>query len=86
MRVRQALIANCLAAGTDKVILPALAQSQRAPVDPSEHAPNMAMSRGAMQSGKRSGGCGGMMQSVTGANGRPNSQWRAEQPGAGRSG
>lgn len=37
--------------------------------------------RGMMRGGMMSGGCGGMMQSMNGSDGRPNSQWQSHPPG-----
>jgi hypothetical protein len=73
---------------------PALAQPQ----DGAESAPDQGngrmegnghmgyvrMPRGGMSEGMMGGGCAGMMQSMNGGDGRPNSQWRTHPP-AGKS-
>jgi hypothetical protein len=38
------------------------------------------MSHGGMSRAMMGGGCAGMMQSMNGGDGRPNSQWRAHPP------
>lgn len=45
--------------------------------------PALAMGHGMMGGGMMSGGCAGMMQSMNGGDGRPNSQWQSHVPAAG---
>ena len=45
--------------------------------------PALAMGHGMMGGGMMSGGCAGMMQSMNGGDGRPNSQWQSHAPAAG---
>ena len=45
--------------------------------------PALAMGHGMMGGGMMSGGCAGMMQSMNGGDGRPNSQWLSHVPAAG---
>ena len=45
--------------------------------------PALAMGHGMMGGGMMSGGCAGMMQSMNGDDGRPNSQWQSHAPAAG---
>ena len=76
MHIRQTLAAAALA-GIGGLILPALAQDRSGAGD----APDQGMMGGGMmRHGAISGGCGGMMQSMNGGDGRPNSQWRAHRP------
>jgi hypothetical protein len=87
MRIRHTLIATALAAGLGGLIVPALAEapggSQTTP-DQGMGTGRMGhgmMSGGMMSGGMMSGGCGGMMQSMNGDGGRPNSQWQKHPRG-----
>jgi hypothetical protein len=92
MSIQQALTLAALAAGLGGMILPALAQDP----DSMRTMPGKAMGQmteggraghgmmsGRMMSrGMMSGdGCAGMMQSMNGGNGRPNSQWHSHPKG-----
>ncbi len=63
------------------ILMPALAQS---PPSMMPHG-GMGMTRHehGMSGGMMLGGCAGMMQSMTGGDQRPNSQWRASPPAGG---
>ncbi len=85
MSIRQTLTIAALAAGLGGMILPALAQNS----DGMGTMPDQGMGqmtegsrtgRGMMGGGMMSGGCGGMMQSMNGGDGRPNSQWQTHRP------
>ena len=86
MKTRHSLIAAALAAVLGALIVPALAQgpvrAQTTP-DRSMGTGDMGdgMMSGGMMSGGEMGGCMSMMQSMNGANGRPNSQWQKHPPG-----
>ena len=71
MSFRQTLIIAVLAAGIGALIVPALAMGHGM------------MGGGMMGGGMMSGGCAGMMQSMNGGDGRPNSQWLSHAPAAG---
>lgn len=80
MRIRHALAIAGFAAGIGGLVLPALAQTP----DDGKTVPGQSMggmgdggqmSRG-MMGGMMSGSCSGMMQSMAGGDGRPNSQWQ----------
>ena len=45
--------------------------------------PALAMGHAIMGGGMMSGGCAGMMRSMNGGDGRPNSQWQSHSPAAG---
>ncbi|MBN9564287.1 MAG: hypothetical protein J0H14_26705 [Alphaproteobacteria bacterium] len=90
MRIRHLLAVAVFAAGIGGLIVPALAQMH----DGAGNAPNQGMSRmegsghmghGTMPGGMMAGGCAGMMQSMNGGGGRPNSQWRSGLRGGGMS-
>ncbi len=88
MRLRQMMIAAAVAASAGALIVPALAQDPNGARSPPAQGPGMnmdrrghgMMGRGMMQGGMMSGGCGGMMQSMAGGDGRPNSQWQTHRP------
>jgi len=89
MRIRHSLAAAVVVAGIGGLIVPALAQMQDHAGSPPDRGMNQMegsgrtahgmMSRGGMSRGMM-GGCAGMMQSMNGGDGRPNSQWRARPP------
>lgn len=74
--VAMAALGMALVAG----LIPALAQSSM-PMTP-DAGTGVAGREGGM-SGMMSGGCAGMVQSMNGNGGRPNSQWRTHPPGGG---
>ena len=80
MNTRYALAIAGLATGIGCLVLPALAQTQGEASSPSDRSiGGMGHSRSTnrnMMGGMMSGGCAGMMQSMNGGDGRPNSQWR----------
>jgi hypothetical protein len=47
-----------------------------------DHMDRRMMSRGEMSGGMMGGGCAGMMQSMNGGDGRPNTQWRTHPSGS----
>lgn len=82
MSIRYTLIIVGIAAGIGGVIPLALAQTR----DNTGNAHDQHIDRmegghmgNAMMGGKMSGGCAGMMQSMNGGDGRPNSQWRTRR-------
>lgn len=91
MCIRHSLAVAALAAGIGSLIAPALAQTQggsgRAPdrgmgrMDDGGHMGHGMMSRDGMSDGVMGGGCAGMMQSMNGGDGRPNSQWQTHPKG-----
>jgi hypothetical protein len=91
MRIRQTVAVAVFVAAIGGLIVPALAQTQggieRAPdrgmsrMEGGGRMDHGMMSRGGMSDGMMSGGCGGMMQSMNGGDGRPNSQWQSHPPG-----
>ncbi len=89
MHVRQTLAAAIFAAAIGGLIVPALAQDKDGAGSPPDQGMNIdmgrtghrVMGRGMMRGGMMSGGCGGMMQSMNGGDGRPNSQWQSHPPG-----
>jgi hypothetical protein len=92
MRIRHTSIAAVLAAGLGGLIAPALAQGQSPAGNAPDQGRGMSMDRsmghdmtgrGMMDRGMMSGGCSGMMQSMNGGGGRPNSQWRHNSPSEG---
>jgi hypothetical protein len=92
MDVRHVLTAAALAAMLGDLALPALALARdragemRDPaVSGMETRGRMnhgMMSRGEMSRGMMGGGCAGMMQSMNGGDGPPNSQWRSRVHGS----
>lgn len=94
MRIQNILAAVALTAAIGGLIVPAFAQMQAPIASPRSGGmdqmqggagmgPKMGhgmMSQGGMSRGMMSGGCAGMMQSMNGGDGRPNSQWHT-QPG-----
>jgi hypothetical protein len=86
MCIRHSLAVAALVAGIGSLIVPALAQTQggleRAPdhgmdrMDGGGHMGHGMMSGRMMSGGMMGGGCSGMMQSMNGGDGRPNSQWQ----------
>lgn len=89
MHVRQTLTAAIFTAAIGGLIVPALAQSGNGASSAPDQGMNMDMGRtahgmtgrGRMRGGMMSGGCGGMMQSMNGGDGRPNSQWQSHPSG-----
>lgn len=90
MCIRHSLAVVALAAGIGSLIVPALAQqggSERAPdhgmgrMDSGGDMGHGMMSRDGMSGGMMGGDCAGMMQSVNGGDGRPNSQWQTHPKG-----
>lgn len=87
MRLRQVMIAAAVAASAGALIVPALAQDPNSAGSTPAERPGMNMDRsghgmmgpGMMRGGMMSGGCGGMMQSMAGGDGRPNSQWQTHR-------
>jgi hypothetical protein len=90
MRIRQTLTAAALAAGIGGLIVPALAQNRSGAGDAPDQGMGRSMGHGMMGGGMMaggmmrremmSGGCGGIMQSMNGGDGRPNSQWQKHRP------
>ncbi len=70
MRIRHRLMVLVLVIGAAVLIVPALAVAQSEP----QSSPKQGMGIGHMGRGMMSGGCAGMMQSMSG-NRAPNSQW-----------
>lgn len=89
MHVQQTLVIAVLAAIVGGLIAPALAQPPDTPQDPgtsmdTRHRMGRGMTgQGMMAGGMMQSGCAGMMQSMNGGDGRPNSQWPAHRPDAG---
>lgn len=98
MGIRQSLTATALAFGIGALIIPALARALGGPESMMDQGtgqmgdgrrmahsmmPGGMMPGGMMGAGMMSGGHAGMMQSMNGGNGRPNSQWRPRPPGDG---
>ena len=97
MGIRQLLTATALAFGIGALIVPALARAPGGPGSMMDQRTGQKggggmahgmmsggmMSGGMMGAGMMSGGHAGMMQSMNGGNGRPNSQWRPRPPGDG---
>ena len=92
MSIRYALTIVGIAAGIGGLIPLALAQTRdNTGNTPDQHMGRMEggqmghgmMSGRAMMGGKMSGGCAGMMQSMNGGDGRPNSQWPTHRRGDG---
>jgi hypothetical protein len=91
MCIRHSLAVAALVAGIGSLIAPALAQTQdgsgRAPdrgmdrMDDGGHRGYGMMSRDGMSDGMMGSGCAGMMQSMNGGDGRPNSQWQTHPKG-----
>jgi hypothetical protein len=86
MKTRHSLIAAALAAVIGALIVPALAQGPGGPKKMPDRSMGTAdmgggMMSGGMMSDGKMGGCATMMQSMNGANGRPNSQWQKHPPG-----
>jgi hypothetical protein len=91
MPIRYSLTAAALAATLASLALPMLAQarehadSTRAPLR-SETASRNHMDHGMMSRGDMSGSmmsnCAGMMQSMNGGDGQPNSQWQSHRHGS----
>ncbi len=87
MYIRHSLATALLAAALGGLILPAFAQAPdraRGARDPMtrgmgsrDRGDHGMMSHNEMSGGMMGGGCAGMMQSINGGDGRPNSQWRA---------
>lgn len=92
MSIRQTLTIAALAAGLGGLIVPALAQNPdgmgtmpdqgMGQVTEGGRTGHGMMGGGMMRGGMMSGGCGGMMQSMNGGDGRPNSQWQTHRPDA----
>lgn len=90
MRFQNPLIVASFVVGFGGLIMPTLAQTQTGAestpdqsaghMDGGSHMGGGMMSRGGMSSGMVGGGCSGMMQSMNGGDGRPNSQWRTSPP------
>jgi hypothetical protein len=92
MHIRQTLVGAVFAAAIGALIVPAFAQDQGGAGSSPDQGVNMGrtdhgmmgrgmMHGGMMRGGMMSGGCGGMMQSMNGGGGRPNSQWQLHRPG-----
>ena len=91
MSIRHTLPIAALAAGLGGTILPTLAQNSggmgampgqgMGQMTESGRAGHGAMSGRMMPQGTMSRGCSGMMQSMNGSGGRPNSQWQATPKG-----
>ena len=86
MSIRYALTIVGIAAGICGLIPLALAQTR----DNTGNTPDQHMGRmegshmgNGMMGGKMSGGCAGMMQSMNGGDGPPNSQWQTHRRGDG---
>ena len=82
MRKRLSVTAAALALGMIGLIVPAIAQMQDHAGRPADRdmkrmQDGPRMSHRMMSSGMMEGGCAGMMQSMNGGDGRPNSQWRS---------
>ena len=79
MRIRLSFVAAVLVIGIGGLVVPALAQIQDSTGNPPERGMEQGqggarMSHGMMSRGMMGGGCAGMMQSMNGGNGWPNSQ------------
>jgi hypothetical protein len=91
MDARHALAAAAFSAMLGGLVLPALAQARdragdgRDPAvggtETRSHMGHGMMSGRMMSRGMMGGGCAGMMQSMNGGDGRPNSQWQAHPKG-----
>ena len=90
MCIRHSLAVTALAVGIGSLIVPALAQQGGAGSTPDRgmsrmedggHMGHGMMSRDGMSGGMMGGGCAGMMQSMNGGDGRPNSQWQTHPKG-----
>ena len=87
MHIRQTLAVAVVTTAIGSLIIPALAQDREGAGSAPDQGMNMGtgrtghamMGRGMMRGGTMSGGCG-MMQSMNGGDGRPNSQWQAHPP------
>lgn len=99
MSIQHSLVVAALAAVLGGLIVPALAQAPGATDGMPDRGMGTGrmeqgmghgmmshgmMSGGMMSGGMMGGGCAGMMQSMNGGGGRPNSQWRTHPP-SGRS-
>lgn len=92
MDIRHPLTAAMLAAVLGGLILPTYAQERHRArgardqvmrgMQDRDHRDGRMMSRGEMSGGTMGGCCIGMMQSMNGGAGRPNSQWRAHPSGS----
>ena len=88
MRLRRMMIAAVAAAAAGALIVPALAQAPNGAGSAPPQGPGMSMGRtghgmmgrGMMRGGMMSGSCAGMMGSMAGGDGRPNSQWQTHRP------
>lgn len=87
MRLQQMMIAAVVAASAGALIVPALAQDPNGAGSAPAQGRGMNMDRTGhgmvgrgMMRGGMTGGCGGMMQSMAGGDGRPNSQWQTHRP------
>lgn len=89
MCIRQVLTIATLVAAIGGLIVPAFAEGQNGAERAPDNRMNMGMGgagggmmhHGMMRDGMMSGGCGGMMQSMKGGDGRPNRQWLSHPPG-----
>lgn len=91
MHIRHSLTAAALATVLGGLILPAYAQVRDDTAGTRDqimhgmhgrdHMDHRMMSRGDMSADMMSSGCNGMMRSMKGGDGRPNSQWRAHPSG-----
>ena len=91
MHIRHPLTAAALATVLGGLMLPAYAEARDGSggtrdqavhgMHGRDHMDHRMMSRGDMPGGMMSGGCTGMMQSMSGGDGRPNSQWRVPPSG-----
>lgn len=89
MRIEHVFAAAVLAAAIGGLKVPAFAQMQGPAEGPANGGMDQMqggarmghgmMSQGGMSRGMMSGGCAGMMQSMNGGDGRPNSQWHTQQ-------
>lgn len=93
MRIQQALAVGAVIAAIGGLIVPTLAQDRGGVGSVPDQGMTMDMGRTGhgmtgrgmmhgdmMRGGMMSGSCGGMMQSMNGGDGRPNSQWQAHPP------
>jgi hypothetical protein len=81
MRLQHSLTAAVLAAALGTLIVPALAQAPGGWQAMPDRGMDMGSTKhGRMSGGMMGGGCAGMMQSMNGGAGRPNSQWQKHPP------
>ncbi len=80
MKIRYALVIAGIVVGGG-LVLPALAQTRDGATKLPDQSMGGTQGGRSMGHGMMSGGCAGMMQSMNGGDGRPNSQWQAHRHG-----